>query len=93
MNVPDSTGITYLYKFNIIKNAREDQIALVSAISGIATTLLENERTLQSLYKVTVNITENSTCKVSRRDQHTELFLRSTILVIDKITMEHQYIF
>ena len=57
LNAPDGTGKRYVVNLILSIILAKNQLALVSAISGITTTLLENERTLHSLYKITVNIT------------------------------------
>ena len=77
----------------ILKAVRaRSYIALATAASGIASTLLDNGRTLHSRAKIPLNITESSTCNIGKRDATAELFRRARFLIIDEVTMLHRHV-
>ncbi|XP_064648740.1 uncharacterized protein LOC135500954 [Lineus longissimus] len=93
LNASGGTGKTYV--LNILLNtvrANKD-IALATALSGIAATLLHSGRTLHSRCKVPINIQEHSTCNITTRDATAELLRRANLLIIDEVSMGHRYIF
>ena len=62
------TGKTYTVNLILDTVRSRGEIALATAMSGIAATLLHNGRTLHSCLKVPINIHENSTCNFTKRD-------------------------
>lgn len=62
------TGKTYTLNLILDTVRSRGDIALATAMSGIAGTLLHNGRTLHSTCGVPINITEDSTCGFSKRD-------------------------
>ena len=73
LDVPGGTGKTFLLTTLLAAVRSEKQIALATATSGIAATLLPNGRTLHSRFKVPLNIKEDSTCQISKRHNVAEL--------------------
>ena len=62
-------------------------------VVAIAATLLPNGRTLHSRFKVPLNITDESTCHISKRDSTAELLCRCHLIVIDEVTMAHRRVY
>jgi Cdc6-like AAA superfamily ATPase len=62
------TGKTYTVNLVLDTIRSRGDIALATAMSGIASTLLHNGRTLHSTCKVPINVNENSTCNFTKRD-------------------------
>ena len=62
------TGKTFLLALLLATVRSKMMVALATATSGIAATLLPNGRTLHSRFKVPLNIKDNSTCNISKRD-------------------------
>ena len=68
-------------------------IALATAVSGIASTLLEDGVTLHSLCRVPLVLQETSTCSIPSNSERAELLRLAKLLVIDEVTMGHRYMF
>ena len=87
------TGKTYTLNLILDTVRSQGMIALGTAMSGIAATLLHNGRTLHSRCKIPVNITDHSTCNITPRDPTGQLLKRARILIIDEVGMGHKYVF
>ena len=68
-------------------------VALGTAMSGIAATLLHNGRTLHKRAKIPIKIQEHSTANFSRRDATGKLMQLAKLIIIDEVSMGHKYIF
>ena len=86
------TGNTY--SINVILDflRSTNKIALATAISGIAATLLHNGRTFHSRCKVPIHIKENSICGFGKRAPG-QLMQQAQLLAIDEVTMGHRYLY
>ena len=93
LNASGGTGKTYLMNLILAKVRSEKKIALATALSGIASTLLDSGRTLHSRMKVPLTLTDESTCGFSRRDATGVLLQEASLLIIDEISMGHRNIF
>lgn len=94
LDAPGGTGKTFLLTTLLAAVRAERKVALATATSGIAATLLPNGRTLHSRCKVPVqNLNENSTCNISKRDATAELLRRCVLLVIDEVTMADRKVY
>ena len=94
LDAPGGTGKTFLLTTLLAAVRVEQKVALATATSGIAATLLPNGRTLHSRCKVPVqNLDENSTCSISKRDATAQLLRRCKLLVIDEVTMADRKVY
>jgi len=94
IDAPGGTGKTFLLTTLLAKLRLHNHIALATATSGIAATLLPNGRTLHSRCKVPIKtLTEHSVCSISKRSATAELFRRCKILIIDEVTMGHRSVY
>lgn len=93
LDAPGGTGKTFLLSTLLAAVRSESKVALATATSGIAATLLPNGRTLHSRFKVPLNITDESTCHISKRDSTAELLRRCHLIVIDEVTMAHRRVY
>ncbi|XP_074649050.1 uncharacterized protein LOC141904363 [Tubulanus polymorphus] len=93
INASGGTGKTYL--LNVILTAARCNgfVALGTALSGIASTLLDNGRTLHSRCKIPINVKEDSTCNISNNTATADLLRRTTLLVIDEVSMGNKHTF
>ena len=87
LDAPGGTGKTFLLSLILAKVRSDNKIALATAMSGIAATLLPNGHTLHSRCKVPLSLTEDSVCSISRRDSTGKLLIRCHLLVIDEVSM------
>ena len=88
------TGKTYLISTILAYVRSKGHIALATATSRIAATLLMNGRTLHSRYKIPVTeLHDTSTCNVTKRDQTGQLFQKADLLIIDEVTMANKDVY
>nr|XP_051197220.1 uncharacterized protein LOC127310601 [Lolium perenne] len=59
---PGGTGKTYLYKALLAKVRSLGQIAIATATSGIAASIMPGGRTAHSRFKIPIRLTDSSTC-------------------------------
>jgi len=69
----------------------EGGIGLATASSGIAALLLKGGSTAHSTFKIPINITENSTCSISKQSDLAALLKVSSLIVWDEVTMAHKH--
>ncbi len=94
LDAPGGSGKTFLTSTILATIRAEGEIALATATSGIAATLLPNGRTLHSRCKVPVEgLDENSFCNVTKRDATAELIRRAVFLVVDEVTMAKKEVY
>ena len=94
LDAPGGTGKTFLLTTVLAAIRSEKKIALATATSGIAATLLPNGRTLHSRCKVPVeNLNENSMCNIPKRSATAELISLCKLLVIDEVTMANKHVY
>ena len=93
MNACGGSGKTYTINLLLAAVRAQGDIALGTALSGIAATLLDNGRTLHSRCRVPIRIDETSMCNISKRESLSQLLRQAKLLVIDEVTMGHRHIF
>ena len=93
LNAAGGTGKTYLVNFILDRVRSSGKVALATAMSGIASKLLHNGRTLHSMLGVPLDIKEKSTCEIKKTSAKAKLMRKAELLVIDEVTMGHRHIF
>jgi hypothetical protein len=84
---PGGTGKTFLY-CTLLANLRKlGHIAIATATSGIAATLLPGGRTAHSRFKIPLTPDASSTCSISIQSDLAELIRRATVVVWDEAPM------
>ena len=84
-NIP-SKGI-----LNVVRAPGNGSIALTMATTGIAAHLLHLGRTYNSRMKAPLHLTENATISIIKQCQLSKLVQLAKVLLIDEVTMLHQY--
>ena len=87
LDASGGTGKTFVLSTILAHVRSMKEVALATATSGIAATLLPRGRTLHSRLKVPINISEESTCNITPRSATAELIRRCKLLVIDEVSM------
>ena len=93
LNASGGTGKTYTMNVILDYLRSQKKIALATALSGIAATLLHNGRTLHSRCKVPLSVKDESTCNFSKRDATGQLMQKADLLLIDEVTMGDRRVF
>ena len=77
LNAGGGTGKTTTSNLLLANIRSQGRVALATAVSGIAATLLDNGRTIHSRCKIPLKIDENSTCNMTKRDPSGKLFQKA----------------
>jgi ATP-dependent exoDNAse (exonuclease V) alpha subunit len=88
---PAGTGKTFCYKTLCHAICSQGKIVLCVASSGIAALLLRGGRTAHSMFKIPIDIKENSTCNISPQSQLAEVIRQTDLIIWDEIPMQHRY--
>jgi ATP-dependent DNA helicase PIF1 len=87
---PGGTGKTFLYKALLATVRSKGLIAIATATSGIAASILPGGRTAHSRFKIPIKLSENKMCKFGKQDETTELLRRASLLIWDEVAMTNR---
>jgi len=73
------TGKTYLWRAITTKLRSEGKIVIAVASCGIAALLLQGGRTAHSRFRIPINITDESTCKIKQGTHLAELLKKTPL--------------
>ena len=93
LNACGGTGKKFLINLLLCKVRIAKRIAIATALSGNASTLLQGGQTLHSRFKVPLTVKEDSVCFFTRRDATGQLLIQASLLVIDEMSMGHKHAF
>ncbi|GJV37430.1 DNA helicase, partial [Tanacetum coccineum] len=92
-SIPKGTGKTFLWKTIISTLRCEGKIVLAVASSGIASLILPSGRTAHSIFKLPIELTEESLCKVTKNSQLGKLLADTDLIIWDKAPMKDKRCF
>ncbi|KAG7984548.1 hypothetical protein I3843_04G165900 [Carya illinoinensis] len=81
------TGKTFLYKALLATIRKKQLIALATASSGVAASILPGGRTAHSRFKIPLNVDKNSTCSVSKQSGLARLLQTAKLIIWDEAPM------
>jgi ATP-dependent DNA helicase PIF1 len=87
---PGGTGKTFLYHTLLANLRKLGHIAIATATSGIAATLLPGGRTTHSRFKIPLTPDASSTYSISIQSNLAELIRRATVVVWDETHIVNQ---
>ncbi|XP_022847665.1 uncharacterized protein LOC111370210 [Olea europaea var. sylvestris] len=90
---PGGTGKTYLYKALLFGVRSRNLIALSTALSGVAESLLPAGRTGHSRFKISLEVSCDMRYSVSKQSVLGKLLALSRLIIWDEIPMVHKYAF
>lgn len=93
IDAPGGTGKTFLINAILSAVRADGHIAIATALSAIASKLLEGGTTLHSKLKVPIDIKKDSICSFTNLCGIGKLFKEAKLLVIDEGPMGHRHIF
>ena len=93
LNAPGGTGKTFVLDACLAAVRSTGGVAIATAISALAATLLQNGTTLHSRGKIPIPILEASVCNFGRNDVTGKLFRMCKLLIIDEVTMGDKWIY
>ncbi|XP_066374100.1 uncharacterized protein [Miscanthus floridulus] len=84
---PRGTGNTFLYKALLARVRSEGLIAIATATSGIAASILPGGRTTHSRIKIPIKLADNSMCNFTKQSGTVELLHRASLIIRDEVAM------
>jgi len=84
---PEGTGKTFLYKAFPAKVRSEGLIAIATATSGIAASLLPGGRTAHSRFKIPIKLGDHSMCNFTKQSGTAELLRMASLIIWDEVAM------
>lgn len=84
---PGGTGKTYLYKALIAKIRSMDLIAVATATSGIAASIMPGGRTAHSRFKIPIKLSDSTVCNFAKQSGTAELLRRASLIIWDEVAM------
>ena len=88
MDGPGGTGKTYLYRALLAKVRSMDLIAVATATSGIAASIMPGGRTAHSRFKIPIKLTDNRMCSFTKQSGTTELLKQVSLIILDEVAMK-----
>ncbi|XP_062094266.1 uncharacterized protein LOC133800324 [Humulus lupulus] len=84
---PDGTGKTFQYRALLATVRSKNLVALATASSGVATSILPGGRTTHSSFKLPLDTDEKTTCCVSKQSALANLLRASKLIIWDEAPM------
>ncbi|XP_071713014.1 uncharacterized protein [Rutidosis leptorrhynchoides] len=88
---PGCTGKTYLYRALLAKVRSGGHIALATATSGIAASILPGGRTAHSRFKIPLDLREGTVCRVSKQSSLANLVKECKLIIWDEAPMVKRF--
>ncbi|XP_026383485.1 uncharacterized protein LOC113278984 [Papaver somniferum] len=90
---PGGSGKTFLYRAILDKLRSERRIAIATATSGIAATMIPGGMTTHSRFKIPVPAYATSTCNIGAEDPSADFIRKVDLITWDEATMANRYAF
>ncbi|KAG5564858.1 hypothetical protein RHGRI_000901 [Rhododendron griersonianum] len=84
---PGGTGKTFLYRALLAAVRSQHQIALATASSGVAASILPNGRTAHSRFKIPINCEGKLSCSISKQSGLATLIKETAVIIWDEASM------
>ncbi|KEP45929.1 putative ATP-dependent DNA helicase PIF1 [Rhizoctonia solani 123E] len=88
---PAGTGKTFLYRTLCYTLRAQDKIVLCVASSGLAALLLPGGKTSHSVFKIPIDVKDNSTCNIPKRSHLAALIARTDLIIWDEVPMQDRF--
>jgi hypothetical protein len=84
---PGGTGKTYLYRALLARVRGEGKIAVATATSGVAASIMPGGRTAHSRFKIPLNLEEGKSCNFAKQSGTAKLLRKASLILWDEATM------
>ncbi|XP_019231863.1 PREDICTED: uncharacterized protein LOC109212652 [Nicotiana attenuata] len=84
---PGGTGKTFLYHALLATVRSKGYIALATATSGVAASILPGGRTAHSRFKIPIDLDENFSCNINKQSSTVGLIRDAKLIVWDEVYM------
>ncbi len=85
-------GKTFLYNVLCSKLCGEGKIVLCVASSGITALLLSGGHTAHSMFKIPIDIHEDSVCAITKNSDYADLMHSTSAIIWDEIGAQHCFV-
>ncbi|XP_026436770.1 uncharacterized protein LOC113334784 isoform X2 [Papaver somniferum] len=93
IDCPGGSGKTFLYRAILAYLRTEGHIAIATATSGIAATMMPGGRTAHSRFKIPVPADSTSSCDIHVDTDLADLIRKASLIIWDEATMANRYAF
>ncbi|XP_019232986.1 PREDICTED: uncharacterized protein LOC109213628 [Nicotiana attenuata] len=87
INGPGGTGKIFLYRALLATVRSKGFVALATATSGVATSILPGGQTAHSRFKFPIDIDENISCNISKQSSLASLIRDAKLIMWDEVSM------
>ena len=84
---PGGTGKTFLYSALLARVCGENKLAVVTATSGLAASIMPGGRTTHSRFKIPLIIEDGGCCSFTKQSGTAKLQRRTSLIIWDEATM------
>lgn len=84
---PGGTGKTYLYRVLLATLRSQGKIAVATATSGVAASIMPGGRTAHSRFKIPLTIDDGAVCSFTKQSGTAELLQKSSLIIWDEASM------
>jgi hypothetical protein len=84
---PGGTGKTFLYRALLATVREEKKIAIATATSGVAASIMPGGRTAHSRFKIPLNLEDGSSCNFTKQSGTAKLLRMASLILWDEATM------
>ncbi|KAG5565447.1 hypothetical protein RHGRI_001363 [Rhododendron griersonianum] len=88
---PGGSGKTYLYRALLATIRSNGMIALATATSGVAASILPGGRTAHSRFKIPIDGNDSSVCNIPKQSGTAELIRRAKLIIWDEAPMAKRW--
>ncbi|ONM33246.1 hypothetical protein ZEAMMB73_Zm00001d041563 [Zea mays] len=84
---PGGIGKTYLYKALLAALRSQDKIAVATATSGVAASIMPGGRTAHSRFKIPLTIDDGAVCSFTKQSGTAKLLQKASLIIWDEASM------
>ncbi|AQL02068.1 hypothetical protein ZEAMMB73_Zm00001d045331 [Zea mays] len=84
---PGGAGKTYLYKALLAALRSQDKIAVATATSGVAASIMPGGRTAHSRFKIPLTIDDGAVCSFTKQSGTAKLLQKASLIIWDEASM------
>ncbi|ONM22501.1 hypothetical protein ZEAMMB73_Zm00001d005991 [Zea mays] len=84
---PGGTGKTYLYRVMLATLRSQGKIAVATATSGVAASIMPGGRTAHSRFKIPLTIDDGTVCSFTKQSGTAELLRKASLIIWDEASM------
>ncbi|PWZ44727.1 ATP-dependent DNA helicase PIF1 [Zea mays] len=84
---PGGTGKTYLYRVLLATLRNQGKIAVATATSGVAASIMPGGRTAHSRFKIPLTIDDGVVCSFTKQSGTAELLQKASLIIWDEASM------